>query len=219
MKLSFVNVMLIASTFSAGCATIVRHPDSGYGQRGINLQKVSSSTDEGMQEAAEISKMAYEFGINPRSLASIDEAELVRKRWEIRKVEMAMSSPREVQQYNKVLPLLESDSERYEFLKLGSYDERQRWLGEKQVLNRSKILPEDYSNVIANQDIAIGMSESWVKQSWGEPDGVEYSGNPAFRNQRWKYSRTLASVDGYKTQRRIIYFEAGKVVGWETEDR
>ena len=60
------------------------------------------------------------------------------------------------------------------------------------------------------------MTTDQVQESWGEPDLVEVAGNPVYGNKRWKYRKFVSSEDGYTQQTRIVYFEAGKVSGWET---
>ena len=57
-----------------------------------------------------------------------------------------------------------------------------------------------------------------MKKSWGLPDSVEVAGNPIYGNERWRYKRYTPSPEGYRLQSRIIYFESGKVAGWEQVD-
>ncbi|MEK6556591.1 MAG: hypothetical protein AABZ31_15180, partial [Bdellovibrionota bacterium] len=71
--------------------------------------------------------------------------------------------------------------------------------------------------LIENNDIARGMSRNAVIQSWGNPDMEEFAGNPVYGNERWVYNKQVSTDQGYKQERRLIYFEAGRVVGWETE--
>jgi hypothetical protein len=64
-------------------------------------------------------------------------------------------------------------------------------------------------------DLTVGMSMSDVASIWGEPRDVETAGNPALGNQRWTYYEGLSSRWSMSTAR-MIYFERGRVVGWET---
>jgi hypothetical protein len=66
-------------------------------------------------------------------------------------------------------------------------------------------------------DVEMGMKMRDVKTSWGDPDQVETSGNQTFGNQRWVYPADPTQGYGLRA-RRVVYFEQGKVVGWETVD-
>jgi hypothetical protein len=70
--------------------------------------------------------------------------------------------------------------------------------------------------LIEKNDVSVGMSQKAVTESWGDPDLVEVAGDPIYGNERWRYSRYISSNDGYNKQVRVIYFESGRVVGWET---
>ena len=63
-------------------------------------------------------------------------------------------------------------------------------------------------------DVAAGMSMQDVTQTWGEPRHVQYAGRPGAGNQRWVYT------DGPTTlgtgESRVLYFEDGQLVGWES---
>lgn len=72
-------------------------------------------------------------------------------------------------------------------------------------------------SLIETQDIAVGMPQDYVKRSWGDPMSVEVSGNPIYKNERWKYQKFVSAPEGYRKETRYVYFEGGRVVGWETE--
>lgn len=55
------------------------------------------------------------------------------------------------------------------------------------------------------------MSE--VAKTWGEPARVQSAGQPELGNQRWVYPESSAYI---KPKARVIYFERGRVAGWET---
>jgi hypothetical protein len=61
------------------------------------------------------------------------------------------------------------------------------------------------------------MPQDYVRRSWGEPVNVEISGNPIYKNERWKYQRQVSTAQGFRKETRFVYFEGGRVVGWETE--
>ena len=95
-------------------------------------------------------------------------------------------------------------------------------LSKKQMINKNKIWSrandlKEFEEVVDSQDIALGMPTEYVKKSWGEPNNVEVSGNPIYRNERWQYNKQVSTPQGYKQEKRFVYFEGGRVVGWETE--
>lgn len=64
-------------------------------------------------------------------------------------------------------------------------------------------------------DVTLGMGMEDVLRSWGEPRSVDTAGDPRSGNQRWVYYDGLSSRWGM-SQKRILYFERGRLVGWET---
>lgn len=135
----------------------------------------------------------------------------------IRELEKRLSTKQEKQTYSKLLPWFMSDEERIMFLSQSSFENKQEWIQNSGILSRQNQLTQKYRRVIDNQDIAIGMPNELVKKSWGDPIQVETSGNPLYKNEKWRYIRSITSSEGFKQERRIVYFENGKVVGWETE--
>lgn len=112
---------------------------------------------------------------------------------------------------------MKNEAERIRFLELADYEARQTWLKSEKFFERNKQTQEQLQPLVETQDIAIGMPQVLVKKSWGEPENVEVSGNPQFRNEKWRYTKYVSTPYGYKLERKLVYFEAGKVVGWETE--
>jgi hypothetical protein len=136
---------------------------------------------------------------------------------QIRDYERRLKTNREKELYSKILPWFKSEKERLEFLMLSTVAEKQAWAREKKVWNRAKAPNDEMRGLIQNQDIAIGMPMDYVIKSWGDPALRETSGNPLFRNEKWKYVRSISTQDGFKQEKRTVYFEGGKVVGWETD--
>ena len=66
-------------------------------------------------------------------------------------------------------------------------------------------------------DIYLGMALDGVRASWGRPAEVQFASHPSQGVQRWIYIKEIPSPDGYLKERRIVYFENQRVVGWETE--
>ena len=110
---------------------------------------------------------------------------------------------------------MKSDRQRAEFIQVGSFEGRQRWLRNKGISGVGERHTAETTQLIAEQDVALGMSRQAVKQSWGDPDGVEVAGNPIYGNERWQYPTNSATTEGVNSEKRTIYFESGVVVGWE----
>lgn len=136
---------------------------------------------------------------------------------QIRSLERQLSTRREKEHYSKLLPWFRHDKEKLQYLNLPNIQEKQKWAIDKGIWTRAKNPSSDMKEIMDSGDIAIGMPMDFVLKSWGEPLQKEVSGNPIFKNEKWKYSRSIPSPAGYKQERRTVYFEGGRVVGWETE--
>jgi hypothetical protein len=71
---------------------------------------------------------------------------------------------------------------------------------------------------IMNQDILLGMSTKDVQSAWGTPRDIETAGFPGSGNERWVYYNGNSTNYGVDRPR-IVYFEQGHVVGWESANR
>jgi hypothetical protein len=156
------------------------------------------------------------MGKDPASLSDRDYRE-IRSRQKVRELERTLHSRKEREQYSKILPWLSSDEEKIEFLSVPSIEGRQQWINRKNIWSRSQAPQLEMKNLIETQDIAVGMPQDYVRKSWGEPLSIEVSGNPIYKNERWKYQRMVSGSEGYRKEIRFVYFEGGRVVGWETE--
>ncbi len=65
--------------------------------------------------------------------------------------------------------------------------------------------------VQTSPNVAYGMRMEDVVDAWGDPAVVQRAGEERDLNQRWTYSNV-----GTK---RVLYFENGQLVGWETVSR
>lgn len=135
----------------------------------------------------------------------------------LRQLESGLVIRKDLEQYSRWLPWFRTDEEKVEFLSLPGFEARQKWLSESDMDGRVRRIAEEMKTLIDSRDIAVGMPDQFVKQSWGEPDQVEVSGQPEFRNYRWRFNRYLSTTDGYKNEKKTVYLEGGKVVGWEVE--
>lgn len=175
-----------------------------------------SSLDSERLSDKDLEKYAYELGFDPRKGLSETERKDSLTRRRLRALERKLDSPKERVNYSKVLPLFANDQEKIDYLSIPSIEGRASWVNRNKLWNRDKT-NADFMTLTEQQDITLGMSQELVRKSWGEPSQVEHSGNPVYKNERWKYIRELPTMSGYKRERRYVYFESGRVVGWETE--
>jgi hypothetical protein len=135
----------------------------------------------------------------------------------IHNYERNLKTRREKEHYSKLLPWFKNENEKLEYLTLETLKEKQEWANEKHIWNRAKNPSEEMKNLMQEQDIAIGMPMDYVMKAWGDPVLRESSGNPLYKNEKWKYTRSISTQDGFKQEKRTVYFEGGKVIGWETD--
>ena len=164
----------------------------------------------------ELIKYAYEVGLDPKKELSSEELQTVDKRKRVRILERSLDSQKERYNYSKVLPWLKNDDEKIDYLTIPSIEGRQAWINKNKIWKRSKNSKE-FQDVMESMDIAVGMASDLVKKAWGEPNGIEHSGNPIYKNERWNYIKQVSTPNGYRQEKRFVYFEGGRVVGWETE--
>lgn len=131
-------------------------------------------------------------------------------------IESALALKKSKELYFRILPWI-SEDEKMDFLSLNSYEAQRSWVQKNQIFNRQSTNTPNEALAIENKDIYIGMQPEYVRKSWGDPVAIETAGNPLYRNERWKYIRQIATEDGFEQQKRYVYFEDGKVVGWEKQ--
>lgn len=135
----------------------------------------------------------------------------------IKDFEKRLSSQKEKELYSKLLPWFKNQEEQLDYLSLAKLKDKQEWANEKRIWQRSKLPNDEMRQLMQSNDIAIGMPMDYVTKSWGEPKLKEVSGNPLFKNEKWRFVRSLSTQEGFREEKRIVYFEGGKVVGWETD--
>ena len=181
------------------CSSFERSPESGYAKASTH------STQSGWKKKSSENSILK------------DDAVITDQKLRLKQLENSLSGKRELEQYSKSLPWFNNTQEKIEFLEIGNYEKRQEWLKDQDFPSRAKRIAMQMQEVVDAQDIVVGMPEALVKKSWGEPVDVEVSGSPLFHNQKWRYQKFVSSPDGYKSERKSVYFEGGKVVGWEVE--
>lgn len=200
----FINTpIILLMLLNQACVSFERHPESGYSKNS------SRSTHSGWKKS--------QTSVTQRSFLQEESAPARDSKSRLKQLENSLSSQRELAQYSRALPWLKNDQEKIDFLELPGFEARQKWLNENDVTGRMNRINSQMQELVDAQDIALGMPESLVKKSWGDPDSIEVSGSPQFRNFRWKYNKYVSTPDGYKMERKFVYFEGGKVVGWEVE--
>lgn len=198
-----------------GCGSLQRSPESGYVLRDSQTSSYGGRTIR--SESLETQKVAAEMGFAPDEILSPEQWRQIEERRRLRALESKMSSAREKEQYSKIVPWLANDAEKIELLSIPTLEGRQAWINSRNIWKRAQNPPPAVRNLIDSGDIAVGMQMEYVRKAWGEPQAIDVSGNPAFKNERWRYVRFISTPDGYRQERRYVYFEGGRVVGWETE--
>lgn len=219
MKRAYFTIGLVGlMMMGTGCEHIRTAPERGYETYNYDrlpYQNVRYNSGRS-SEISDFDKIAYELGKDPQSLSAQDRREIEERR-QLRELEKTLSSPKEREQYSKILPWLQTDREKIALLKIPSLEGRQAWINKNNIWSRSRFPATEMKQLVDSQDIAVGMPQEYVRRSWGDPLLVEFSGSPIYKNERWKYQRQVSSVQGYRKETRYVYFEGGRVVGWETE--
>lgn len=73
-----------------------------------------------------------------------------------------------------------------------------------------------YSTDVEAGDIRMGMNRDHVFNAWGQPQDRLFAGDESHGNEKWIYREGPSQLGNY-TQSRIVYFERGRVIGWETQ--
>jgi len=207
---------ILGVTLICSSCTLQRSRNSGYSDTSSPQKTYRVGDRYSRDNSNESQKMAVEMGFDPATMSD-EQMKQIQARKQLRDLERKLDSKREREQYAKTLPWLKSDEEKVEFLSLPGVENRQNWINQKKIWQRAQIPTQEFKELIDAQDIAIGMPMDYVRKAWGEPQVIENSGSPTFKNERWKYTRHVSTGEGFKQERRYVYFEGGRVVGWETE--
>ncbi len=199
--------LVLAVTGSTGCVSLERSVKSGYAHTFDDNSYVGPGRRA--REVSSVRQELYSEGL----WANGDSVSL---RLALKRAEQELVARKEREQYFVNKPYMRNDRERLEFLSLPTYEDRERWLQERGIGPDSDNFPPYVKALIEVNDIAIGFTKKAVRASWGEPELIEVAGNPIYGNERWHYSDYSSSPDGYRSLKRIVYFESGVVVGWES---
>jgi hypothetical protein len=208
--------MMMLSVIALGlsaCAGLNRSDRSGYSQEEVSYS--AAATDLYRQKQLSIENEAREeLGLLGRPLTD-DERQSLDERIRLKRAENKLATKREKKQYYGVRSALKNDRERLAFLALPNYEARDRWAQTRGLGVGGTGHTEEVARLIEANDIALGMSQKAVLESWGDPDNVEVAGNAMFGYERWRYSRYVTGNEGYEKETRNVFFEGGRVVGWE----
>lgn len=209
-----ILLVLFVASFLSSCSIFQRSQGSGYaGNRPI--ARPENTRDK--EDTLEYKRTAYELGFDPKTELAEDQLQAIDDRQKLKILERQLETEGEKTQYSRVMPWLDNDKERIEFLSVPTVEGRQAWVQQKNIMARSAKPKVGMRDALKENDITIGMPQDFVRKAWGDPQEREVSGNPLFKNERWTYSRYISSGDGFKKESRTVYFEGGKVVGWETQ--
>ncbi len=209
IRMNIVALVLFATTiavFSTGCAGLERSMNSGYAYSPTLSNQVTAEED----------RAYYDREAARNELGGATSEKSVAYRQTLKRYERELEGKAEREQYYRAKPLLKNDSERMRFLSIGSTTKRDRYLASIGIDGENIVHPPEIQQLIEENDIAAGMTKQAVREAWGAPDGVEVAGNPMYGNEQWHYSEQVTSSEGYMTEKRLVYFEGGRVVGWET---
>ena len=210
VKNQILALLLISAalSFQAGCALL--EPDYNGVDTDDEYQSYGAQKD-GTMEAYE------ELGMAPSSKLSSKDRDVLMSKSRLIRLEKGLATAKEREQYYNYRPYLNDDNERITFLELPSVEARDKFAMAKGIYFKNPKFGPDVREAVQNSDIILGMPKEAVVQSWGEPEIVEVAGNPLYGNERWKYVEFVTTQEGYQREERIVYFQNGKVAGWERQ--
>jgi hypothetical protein len=204
--IKFLILSLSVSLLTSACTMIPleRNASSGY----------TNYTDSDYREVSLKDLSGRHDDFTSRSLTP-NENENYNSQVNRKNLEAKLETPEEKKQYLRYRPYL-TEAEKVEFLQLDDVYSRERWIQSRGVAFASEKHSRNIASLIEQNDIALGMQKDAVKDSWGDPDYVEVSGNPKFENERWRFALPVQTPEGYQIEERFVYFENGHVVGWSS---
>jgi hypothetical protein len=206
--------IIVMSLGPLACSTLDRHPGSGYGQRDTSALE-SIADYYRLKNNFEWTTAAETLGYTNSDLNETQMQEVV-QRMRLKRLEGRLENSLERKQYFTYKPYMATDKERIYFLSLPTREAREVFIQKRMPAGVDNAFDRSTLDLIEKSDVTKGMTRKAVEQSWGEPESKEFAGNPMYGNERWLYSKLVSTQDGYQQETRIIYFEAGRVVGWET---
>ncbi len=209
----FVQRMLLVVFFMglSSCSHLLqRSENSGYAGTSYSQPPLIRNGKRAKIEA----ETRDELNLYGRSLND-NQQDRLDKRMDLKDAEHMIATKKERALYYHFYSYFGSDKERLYFLNLPDYETKNRFLISRGYYDKEKVTSPETAAAIESQDIILGMTPTHVMESWGDPDVKEFAGNSMRGNERWKYSKFIPQADGFEKEVRVIYFEHGRVVGWE----
>ena len=211
-----VLILALVSAGLSACASFDRSHESGYARSEYSPLTRGGEEFYIDRNRSQSQNARRDLGFDRGETLSETEAARVRARMDVAQLEKQLEYDAEKKQYYGFKPYFKNDWDRIEFLKLPNRKARARWASHRGLKTEETEFDSTTQVLIENNDISKGMSRDAVIQSWGSPDFEEHAGNPIYGNERWVYNKQVSTDQGYKQERRLVYFESGRVVGWET---
>lgn len=211
-----VLLAVIAFAGLTACSTFDRSSQSGYAGSGDGESMDSVRDFYLTRQKTRAAEARTELGYSTTQELDENAVALVKARIDLARLEKTLEYDAEKKQYYSYKPFFKNDWDRIQFLQLPTREARERWAANRGLKTTETSFDNQTTSLIENNDIGKGMSKSAVQQSWGNADLEEAAGNPVYGNERWIYNKLVSTEEGYKQEKRIIYFEAGRVIGWET---
>ncbi len=168
------------------------------------------------KEQAKFYDAKNELGLGGVRELTNEEVKTVYQRMQLKYLESKLEYKAEKEQYYALKPHFRNDQERIEFLSQPNHMARQRWSQFRGIASLTSSFTPQENKLIESNDIGKGMSMEAVRQSWGEPEMKQAAGNSLYRHQAWHYRKLVSTENGYHEERRVIFFESGRVAGWQT---
>lgn len=206
----FLPVILVTLV---GCTSISRSARSGYATPDVG----QSFDGEFRGGDGRIAREAREELGLPEGKITSKQRDALELSIALKRAEADIESRRDRRLYYKMKGNLRDDNERLYVLQLPNASARARYVSDHNLANPDDNRTEELAAAIEAKDIALGMTQKAVNESWGDPDQVETSGEKVFGVERWRYNRYVSGGEGYRKETRVVYFESGRVTGWERQ--
>ena len=204
------SILLIGSL--TACTTLDRSVRSGYAAAPT---RAAEDADESRGADGRLAREAREeLGLGDGPLTS-PERDALSARVRLKRAEARLPNRRERRAWYALRGNLTDDDERLRVISLPTTAARARYAIDRKVGSPDQNRSDELAAVIENKDIALGMTQKAVAESWGDPDQVEVSGDTIYGVERWRYNRYVSGGEGYRKETRVVYFDGGRVAGWE----
>lgn len=212
MKLVLILTIL---NITIACSHLQRHTKSGYYDYSDGNYVAKDHFQAKKSYEYELAKQRA--GLSNKKVLSEHEHHMVLRQLKLQKLEEQLTTKKQKTLYYENKPYMNTQ-QMLEYLNLSTDGQRKSYLLQNQIQPPSmESYSPEISELIDGNEIALGMTKEMVKQSWGEPDNIEYAGNPIYQNEKWSYKTTSPSLNGYVHENRVIFFESGRIAGWTKE--